>query len=103
MASLVFPDKTGLPTNRIRRYGRALTGGRCVKCDTADYNYKPLCFIADLRGLPPHRMGDQDMNGETFKDYLPPYSPDLDPIEQVFAKLKALLLRKAAEWNYEKL
>ena len=28
--------------------------------------------------------------------HLPPYSPDLDPIEQAFAKLKALL-RKAAE------
>jgi transposase len=36
--------------------------------------------------------------------YLPPYSPDLNPIEQAFAKLKALL-RKASErtvdglWN----
>jgi len=36
--------------------------------------------------------------------YLPPYSPDFNPIEQLFAKLKALL-RKAAErsvtglWN----
>lgn len=36
--------------------------------------------------------------------YLPPYSPDLNPIEMIFAKLKALL-RKAAErtrdglWN----
>lgn len=28
--------------------------------------------------------------------FLPPYSPDLNPIEQVFAKLKSLL-RKAAE------
>lgn len=28
--------------------------------------------------------------------YLPPYSPDLNPIEQAFAKLKSLL-RKAAE------
>ena len=28
--------------------------------------------------------------------FLPPYSPDLNPIEQVFAKLK-VLLRKAAE------
>jgi transposase len=28
--------------------------------------------------------------------YLPPYSPDFNPIEQLFAKLKALL-RKAAE------
>ena len=27
--------------------------------------------------------------------YLPPYSPDLNPIEKLFAKLKALL-RKAA-------
>lgn len=33
--------------------------------------------------------------GATLR-YLPPYSPDLNPIEQVFAKLKALL-RKAAE------
>ncbi len=28
--------------------------------------------------------------------YLPPYSPDLNPIEQVFAKLKALLRSAAA-------
>jgi transposase len=28
--------------------------------------------------------------------YLPPYSPDLNPIEQVFAKLKMLLRRTAA-------
>jgi len=32
--------------------------------------------------------------------FLPPYSPDLNPIEQVFAKLKALL-RKAAERTVE--
>jgi transposase len=32
--------------------------------------------------------------------YLPPYSPDLNPIEQAFAKLKALL-RKAAERTVE--
>jgi transposase len=28
--------------------------------------------------------------------YLPPYSPDLNPIEQIFAKLKALLRKAAA-------
>ena len=28
--------------------------------------------------------------------YLPPYSPDLNPIEQAFAKLKALLRKVAA-------
>lgn len=32
--------------------------------------------------------------------FLPPYSPDLNPIEQVFAKLKALL-RKAQERSVE--
>ena len=32
--------------------------------------------------------------------FLPPYSPDLNPIEQVFAKLK-LLLRKAQERTVE--
>jgi len=32
--------------------------------------------------------------------FLPPYSPDLNPIEQVFAKLKHLL-RKAAERSHE--
>jgi transposase len=34
--------------------------------------------------------------------YLPPYSPDLNPIEQLFAKLKALL-RKAAARSVEAL
>jgi transposase len=34
--------------------------------------------------------------------YLPPYSPDLNPIEQTFAKLKALL-RKAAPRTVEAL
>ena len=34
--------------------------------------------------------------------YLPPYSPDLNPIEQMFAKLKALL-RKAATRSREAL
>jgi hypothetical protein len=32
--------------------------------------------------------------------YLPPYSPDLNPIEKLFAKLKALL-RKTAERTVE--
>ena len=34
--------------------------------------------------------------------YLPPYSPDLNPIEMAFAKLKALL-RKAAERTVDRL
>ena len=34
--------------------------------------------------------------------YLPPYSPDFNPIEQLFAKLKALL-RTAAERSVDDL
>jgi transposase len=33
--------------------------------------------------------------------YLPPYSPDLNPIEQLFAKLKALLRQAAARTRDE--
>jgi len=34
--------------------------------------------------------------------YLPPYSPDLNPIEQLFAKLKALLCQAAARTKHER-
>jgi transposase len=33
--------------------------------------------------------------------YLPPYSPDLNPIEQLFAKLKALLRKAAVRTKHE--
>ena len=36
-----------------------------------------------------------------FVLYLPPYSPDLNPIEQLFAKLKALLRKAAARTREE--
>jgi transposase len=55
--------------------------------------------------LPAHKVADVEAiiaaYGATLK-YLPPYSPDLNPIEQVFAKIKALL-RKAAERSVDKL
>lgn len=42
-----------------------------------------------------------EATGATLR-YLPPYSPDFNPIEQLFAKLKALL-RKAAERSVDAL
>lgn len=55
--------------------------------------------------LPAHKVADVqaliEARGATLK-YLPPYSPDLNPIEQAFAKLKALLC-KAAERTYDAL
>jgi transposase len=59
--------------------------------------------IAD--NLPAHKVAGVseivEQAGATIA-YLPPYSPDLNPIEQVFAKLKKLL-RKAMARSYEAL
>jgi len=59
--------------------------------------------IAD--NLPAHKVAGVkeiiEQAGATIV-YLPPYSPDLNPIEQVFAKLKKLL-RKAMARSYETL
>jgi transposase len=63
--------------------------------------------IVVMDNLPCHKVaGVQEAIGSRGAQllYLPPYSPDLNPIEQAFAKLKALL-RKVAErtrdglWN----
>src|SRR3954454_25068654 len=54
--------------------------------------------IVNLDNLKPHKAAVVreaiEAAGATLR-YLPPYSPDLNPIELLFAKLKALL--KAAE------
>ena len=55
--------------------------------------------VVFMDNLPAHRIAGVreaiEAAGASLP-YLPPYSPDLNPIEQAFAKLKALL-RKAAE------
>ena len=61
--------------------------------------------IVVMDNLPAHK-GDRvrqaiEAAGATLR-YLPPYSPDFNPIEQLFAKLKALL-RKAAERSIQAL
>ena len=55
--------------------------------------------IVFMDNLPAHKVAGVTQAIEAVGAtalYLPPYSPDLNPIEQVFSKLKALL-RKAAE------
>lgn len=144
VSKLVFLDETGITTDMLRRYGRALGGARCKDSAPAGH-WKTLTFIAGLRAdrLTAPWCVDQAMNGDAFKEYLssqlgptlkpgdivicdnlpvhkvadveaiieahgatlkylPPYSPDLNPIEQVFAKIKALL-RKAAERTVDQL
>jgi transposase len=55
--------------------------------------------VVILDNLPPHKLAaarEIIAAAGATRLYLPPYSPDLNPIEPVFAKLKALL-RKAAK------
>ncbi len=51
-----------------------------------------------MDNLPAHKGSDVrraiEANGATLR-YLPPYSPDLNPIENAFSKLKAILRRAA--------
>lgn len=59
--------------------------------------------ILILDNLPSHKVAGVREAVEARKArilYLPPYSPDLNPIEKAFAKLKTLL-RKAAERTKE--
>ena len=52
-----------------------------------------------MDNLPAHKVAGVRENIEAtgaYLRYLPPYSPDFNPIEMAFAKLKAFLRRVAA-------
>jgi hypothetical protein len=72
-------------------------------------HWKTMTLLAALRcnRIDAPWVLDGPINGESFRVYvervpgarlffLPPYSPDLNPIEQVFAKLKHFLRKAAA-------
>jgi transposase len=124
---LVFIDETWAATNMTRRYGRCARGLR-LRASVPHGHWKQTTLVAGLRtaGIsapyvlaPTLAPGDIVLldNLRSHKVagiaeaitargaqliYLPPYSPDLNPIEQAFAKYKALL-RKAAERTVESL
>ena len=97
-----------------RLRGRSPRGQRCVA--SAPYgHWKTTTFIAGLRhdAITAPLVLDGPMIGIAFLAYietclcatlryLPPYSPDLNPIEKIFSKLK-VLLRKAAKRTVETL
>ncbi|GJD45613.1 hypothetical protein AFCDBAGC_3487 [Methylobacterium cerastii] len=72
--ALVFLDETAANTSMARRYGRAPRGERCRVAAPIGHWKTTTVTAAGARPL-----------------YLPPYSPDLNPIEMAFAKLKATL------------
>jgi transposase len=115
---LVFIDETAVKTNLTRLRGRAPRGQR-LKGDAPFGKWRTQTFIAGLTddietqlapALAPGSVVILD-NLSTHKSpraakalrehgcwflFLPPYSPDLNPIEMAFAKLKAHLRRIGA-------
>jgi transposase len=86
VAPLVLDGPMNGPTFRAyveQALAPALEPGDVVVLDNL-----PAHKVAGVREAITHR-------GATLM-YLPPYSPDLNPIEQLFAKLKALLRKAAA-------
>src|ERR1700688_350357 len=113
---LVFIDETGTSTKMARLRGRAPRGERLIG-KIPHGHWKTTTFVAGLRStaltapcvivvldnlsahkVPGIREAIEAAGAKLL--YLPPYSPDFNPIEQLFAKLKALL-RKAAERSLE--
>ena len=124
---LVFIDETWAKTNMTRTHGRwrTLTFLAALRSDRID---APCVIDGPINGesflayveqvlVPALKPGDiviidnlGSHKGNAVRRairaagaklfFLPPYSPDLNPIEQVFAKLKTLL-RKAAERTVE--
>jgi len=117
---LVFVDETATSTKMVRTHGRCRRGQRLI--GKAPWgHWKTTTFTAGLRcdGLVAPWVLDGPMKGDIVVIdnlsahkvdgvraaieargatllYLPPYSPDLNPIEMAFAKLKALLRKEAA-------
>ncbi len=120
-ARLVFIDETATSTNMVRLRGRCSRGERLIGSVPHGHRktitlvaglstfltYVERCLVPTLNrrdiviidNLPAHKVAgvtDAIKAVGATAVYLPPYSPDLNPIEQLFSKLKALL-RKAAE------
>jgi hypothetical protein len=85
LSRLVFLDETGITTNMIRRYGRALAGARCRDAAPAGHG-QTMTFIAGLRAdrITAPWCVDQAMNGDAFKEYCrSQWGPTLKPGDNV--------------------
>ena len=98
---LIFIDETGTTTKMTRLRGRCLKGQR-LRSKAPFGHWKTQPFVAGLRlnGLTAPFVVDQPTEAAirargAWVLFLPPYSPDLNPIEMAFAKLKAHLRARA--------
>lgn len=104
---LVFIDESGAKTNMTRLYGRAEIGSRVVDLAPQGH-WCTTTMISSIRldGSTACMAVDGSTTGEVFCAYaehvligqagaevrfLPPYSPDLNPIEKMWSKIKQIL------------
>ncbi len=83
MTKLVFLDESGVNTGMTKLYGRAWKGNRVVD------------YVPDVRFHTTSIFSSVRLNGATIQ-YLPPYSPDLNPIEMMWSKMKNYLRKEKA-------
>ena len=112
---LVFVDETGASTKMARRCGRAsvprghwkttaFVGAMHDAAFLAYVEHVPVPSlkpgdIVEMDNLPAHRgaaVRQAIHSAGAELRFLPPYSPDLNPIEMAFSKFKACLKRRAA-------
>ena len=92
----MFLDESGCNTDMTRRYAYSLGGSRAVDSVPLSKikNTTILSSILIVDNMKSHHAKAVKAlldNSHVQYVYLPPYSPDLNPIEKLWSKIKALL------------
>src|SRR6185437_12166179 len=101
LSRLVFIDETGTFTNMARLRGRGKRGRRVMGL-VPTLRPGDIVVMDNLAAHKRDEVAELIAAAGAELRFLPPYSPDLNPIEQAFAQLKAHL-RKAQERSIDDL
>ena len=94
---LVFIDETAVSTTITRLYGRAPQGEPLIQKVLAPTLKKGDIVFMDNASVHMAEGVEKAIEAKgAILFYLPAYSPDFNPIEQLFAKLKSMLRKIAA-------
>lgn len=77
----IYLDESGININLTRHYARAIHGKRAIDAALRSHHAKIVTDLLDKAGI--------------SYLYLPPYSPDFNPIEKMWSKMKAILRKKS--------
>ena len=75
----IYLDESGINTNLTRHYAHAVHGKRAIDA-MRSHHAKIVTELLDKSGI--------------SYLYLPPYSPDLNPIEKMWSKMKSILRKR---------